>query len=77
MSPRAPGLARCDFCGRAFKPFSWDCRTCVKCAAAGWPDQAGPNYEDRLKAFLAEEMALSGNGVCGRRLVIERRGGRP
>jgi len=35
-----PDAVRCDFCGRPFTPQEWNCRTCVKCAVAGAPDQS-------------------------------------
>ena len=47
----APATARCDFCGAPFPPQVWNCRTCVRCAVRGAPDQSKPDYEAKLRLW--------------------------
>ena len=47
----APATARCDFCGAPFPPQVWNCRTCVRCAVRGAPDQSKPDYDAKLRLW--------------------------
>jgi hypothetical protein len=52
-----PQQARCDFCGQLFAPPLWNCRTCVRCAVAGAPDQSKPGYAAKLRVWQIEHGA--------------------
>lgn len=50
-----PEQARCDFCGRVFKPLKWNSRTCLPCHGQGMPDQSLAEwtaYQEAVKAVV-------------------------